>query len=247
MHRSLPFVLCSVFLVSCVSLPGPPATNFFSEPKLLHFAEAAASGDTSTLDRLIKSGVNVNATGRGDMTATLWALLHQNKKGVGYLLAHGANPNVQLTETFDDLVIEGNSVISFAAMHEDSWYLKEVLKHSGDPNLVNATRSHTPIFSSIFSRRPENARILIAAGANLNWQDRDGETALDAAAVACFYDLFYAMLEAEADPTIKNRWGSTVLSTIKTIRTDPKSSQWQWRQKVIDRMRAKGIDVDNGR
>src|SRR5258708_19686045 len=37
---------------------------------------------------------------------------------------------------------------------------------------------------------------------------RSGETALDAAAVACFYDLFYAMLEAEADPTIKNRWGS---------------------------------------
>ena len=51
------------------------------------------------------------------------------------MLAHGADPNVQLTEDFDELLIEGVSAMSYAAQHEDPWYLREVLTHGGNPNL----------------------------------------------------------------------------------------------------------------
>jgi uncharacterized protein len=247
MHRILLCVFIIVLFASCASLGGPPATKFFLDPQVRRLAEAAASGDTAELERLVSAGVSVNATGRGRLSPALWALLHQNKKGLAFLLAKGANPNVQLTEDFDELLIEGVSTMSYAARHEDSWYLKEVLKHGGDANLVNHTRSHTPILDSIFSSRTENAKLLISAGANLNWQDRNGATPLMAAAMLGQYDLVYEMLDAGADPTLTNKWGYSILYDINHMYTGRAGPQAQWRQKVIDRLRAKGIDTENGR
>ncbi len=61
------------------------------------------------------------------------------------------------------------------------------------------------------------------------------------------YDLILAMLDAGADPKLKTRWGTTIVSDIKLIRTDPKSEQWKWREKVINRLVTQGIDFENSR
>lgn len=237
----------SILFTSCVSVGAPPASKFFLDPQVRCLAEAAASGDTTELSRLVSAGVSVNAMGRGQVTPLLWALLHQNKKGLAFLLVHGADPNVQLTEDFDELLIEGVSTMSYAAQHKDSWYLKEVLAHGGNANLVNPIRSQTPIMAAIGSMRPENVKILISAGADLNWQDRDGRTPMMDATILNQYELICAMLDAGADPRLKTRWGTTIVSAIKMIRTDPKSEQWKWRAKVIERLIAQGINFDHER
>ncbi|MBP6864462.1 MAG: ankyrin repeat domain-containing protein [Candidatus Didemnitutus sp.] len=230
-----------------MSLGSPPASKFYVDLQARRLAEAAASGDAAELERLVSSGVSVNAIGRGQVTPLLWALLHQNKKGFAFLLNHGADANVQLTEDFDELLIEGVSAMSYAAQHKDPWYLKAVLSHGGNPNLVNPVRSQTPIMAAIGSMRPENVKILISAGANLNWQNRDGKTPMMDATTLNQYDLILAMLDAGADPKLKTRWGTTIVSDIKLIRTDPKSEQWKWREKVINRLVTQGIDFENSR
>jgi ankyrin repeat protein len=191
----------------------------------------------------LAGGTDISARGRAGMTPLIWAFLHQNKTGFALLLEHGADPNLQLTDTIDDLATKGSSAMSFAAMHEDIWYLQTVLKHGGDPNLVNAIRSNTPIVSSIFSLRIENAKLLIAAGANLNWQDRNGVTPLISAVIINQYELAYAMLEAGADPTLKTKNGATVLGYTRHPLVPERE---QSRQKVLEYLKAKGMDVKHG-
>jgi len=246
------WALVLVFAALCSSCDesSMKSSDFFDSKPQLALADAAAHGDIVKIDELITAGIDVNATGRGGMTALFWALLQQNKKGFAHLLERGANPNIQLTETLggsDSIVTAGNSAISFAAMHKDVEYLKTALLHGGNSNLINPLRTNTPIYESILALRVENAKALIAAGANLNYQDRDGETPMFVAATTSCYDLVFEMLEAGADPTIKNTWGYTILYPIRNIRTDPQSQQYKWRQKVIDRLKEKGMDVENGK
>jgi hypothetical protein len=118
------------------------------------------------------------------------------------------------------------------------------LNHGGDPNLENPTRSQTPILASLSSLRTENAKLLVSAGANGNWQDRSGQTPLMFAATLNQYEVVFQMLNAGADPTIKNKWGNTVAWEMKKIRIDPNSVQFQWKQRVIELLSAKGFDLN---
>jgi len=229
------------------------ANDYFEVKPQLALAEAAASGNTEKLKQLLVEGVQVDGRGKEGMTALIWAILQQNKKGFQYLLENGADPNIQMTDSnlaASDLTA-GNSAMSFAAMHEDPWYLEIVLKHGGNPNLVNPINGLTPIFECIMrstrsSSRLMHVKMLIAAGANLNFQGKNGETPIIAGATTSSYDLVYAMLEGGADPAIKDKWGYTVLSEIRAIHTDPASEQYKWRNKTIDFLKAKGIDVEHG-
>jgi ankyrin repeat protein len=247
--------MLSCAFAGCKSLE---ASDYFEAKPQIALAEAAAKGNTDKIDQLLAGGVDVNAQGKEGMTALIWAIFHQNKKGFQYLLEHGANPNLQLAddETSDfarELPFAGNSAMSFAAEHEDIWYLTQVLKHGGNPNLVNPFNGLTPIFEDIMrstrdSSRLMHVKMLIAAGANLNFQvEEDGDTPIIRAATASNYDMVYTMLKAGADPTIKEKWGNTILYPIKNINTDPASEQYQWRAKVIDFLKAKGIDVEHGK
>lgn len=183
------------------------------------------------------------------MTALIWAIIHQNKKGYQHLLERGANPNLQMTRSTltRDGLTDGNSAMSFAAMHEDPWYLEVTLKHGGDPNIVNPVKEVRPILQCIMlldrSRprpRLEQLKMLIAAGADLNARDGNGFTPMMIAAMENRYDMVFMMLQAGADPTIKLGSGATIVSIIKLIRTDPNNELYQWRGKVIELLKARG-------
>ncbi|MCX6934454.1 MAG: ankyrin repeat domain-containing protein, partial [Verrucomicrobia bacterium] len=96
----------------------------------------------------------------------IWALLKENKAGFQHLLARGAKPNLQ--------VVQGESAMSFAAIHRDSDFLRAALKHGGDPNLVNPRTYQTPIYDSMDHLRFDNISVLIANGADLNFRNRSG-------------------------------------------------------------------------
>jgi ankyrin repeat protein len=230
------------------------ASDYFEAKPQIALAEAAAKGNTDKISQLLAERADVNAQGKEGMTALIWSILHQNKDGFQYLLEHGANPNLQMTESTltDDGITDGNSAMSLAAMHEDIWYLSQVLKHGGNPNLVNPIKGVTPIFESIqlydaYHLRLEHVKMLIAAGANLNFQEKNGKTPLFWAAIANRYDIVYLMLKAGADPMIENKWGQTILSEIREDSTDPSHPLYQWRAKVIEFLKAKGVDVEHGK
>src|SRR6476469_7783173 len=57
------------------------------------------------------------------------ALLRTDRRATEILLIRGGDPNRQ--------DVEGDSAVSIASELQDAWFLNEVLKHKGNPNLVN--------------------------------------------------------------------------------------------------------------
>lgn len=244
MNRVRWFVLtglfgCGFLVSACHTAPdrfsNMTAENFFSNRAHIELAAAAAKGNTRKLNQLLKQGADLNARGKDDMTPLMWAMIRTNKAGFRYLLEHGANPNVPIDS--------GDSVMSVSAMADDPEYLDLVLKHGGNPNLVDPKRGVTPIFQSISSYNVSNVRKLIAAGADLNFRGTGGQTPAIRAAIVSQYEMVFYILEAGADPTIKDNLKATVADWAADDRIDPKSKGNEWRVKTLKLLKAKGVSI----
>jgi len=245
--------VCIIILLAASSAVGVYARSmkvgdYFEPGPQRALAEASGKGRIAEIEKLLSSGADINFQGREGMTALIWALLQQNKKGYQSLLEKGADPNLQMTESAltSDGLTDGNSATSLAAMHGDPWYLETTLKHGGNPNLVNPVKGVTPIFQCIMlydknHSRLEQLKMLIAAGADLNVRDRDGYPPIMIATISNRFDMVYTMLAAGADPSARSTANTTIVSIIRRIHTDPKHELYQWRVKVIEFLKAKGI------
>jgi hypothetical protein len=126
---------------------GWKSRDFFSDKGVIALCNAIEKKDLAEIDRLVKSGVNVNAKGRGNMTPLLWAF-PMGEEVFKQMLELGADPNVKLTERVLPVAFEpGDSVMIACATHDvldgllhngyfpgarmDN-YLKLALKHSGE-------------------------------------------------------------------------------------------------------------------
>lgn len=69
------------------------------------------------------------------------------------------------------------------------------------------------ITASLFDKR-EMAKILIEAGADLDFQNNDGATALHTAAFFCRAEIVKMLLDKGADKTIKNKFGATAYESV---------------------------------
>lgn len=67
----------------------------------------------------------------------------------------------------------------------------------------------SPLISAAVFGKPEAARLLIDAGADINFQNNDGSTALHTSAFFCHPDIVKMLLDKNADKTIKNKYGAT--------------------------------------
>lgn len=67
----------------------------------------------------------------------------------------------------------------------------------------------SPLISACVFGKPEVAKILIDAGADINFQNNDGSTALHTSAFFCHPDIVKMLLDKGADKTIKNKYGAT--------------------------------------
>ncbi len=243
----------------CISVKAgaPKASDYFQTKPQLELAIAAGKGQTNKIDALLKSGADVNARGNYGMTVLLWCFLQQNKNAFEFLLEHGADPNIQMEANAPDLGevlgLGGTSVMDLAPRDKDTWYLDQVLKHGGNPNLVNPVSKRTPIYWVMLSIRQENLKnmeMLIAAGAQVNFQDgQRGYTPLMFAAISDRYDMAYALLEAGADPTLKDIRGHTIVYFANNggPHLDQKGWVYPWYLKVIDLLKSKGMDMDEGK
>jgi uncharacterized protein len=228
------------------------ARNFFEGRAEQDLANAIAKGDESRIAYLQSLGTSVAAQGKEGMTFIYWAVLNRSKHGLMYLLSHGANPNV----TFDPKgtrfagfpdILEGSSPISVAAKLEDPWFLRQLAEHGGDINLVNPISGQSPLMEALASNRRENVHYLVSRGAELDTVDNIGFTPLAAAIGNQKFDIAYELLVAGADPTIPiARNGATILAILRhTPIPDPPQSDW--REKVIDLLEKRGLDVVNGK
>lgn len=81
----------------------------------------------------------------------------------------------------------------------------------------------SPLISAALFDKPEMAKILINAGADINFQNNDGSTALHVAAFFCRPEIVKMLLEKKADKTIKNKYGATPYENVAGPYADVKS------------------------
>jgi ankyrin repeat protein len=72
----------------------------------------------------------------------------------------------------------------------------------------------SPLISASVFGKTEEAKMLIDAGADVNFQNNDGSTALHTAAFFCRPEIVKMLLAKHADKTIKNRFGATPYESV---------------------------------
>lgn len=72
----------------------------------------------------------------------------------------------------------------------------------------------SPLISASLFDKPEMVRILLNAGADINFQNNDGSTALHTAAFFCRPEIVKMLLDKKADKTLKNKYGATALDNV---------------------------------
>lgn len=72
----------------------------------------------------------------------------------------------------------------------------------------------SPLISAAVFGKSDIARILIDAGADVNFQNNEGSTALHSAAFFCRPEIVKMLLDKKADKTIKNKYGATAYQSV---------------------------------
>jgi ankyrin repeat protein len=92
--------------------------------------------------------------------------------------------------------------------------LKQHIAAGSDINVRDPFGGSSPLISAAVFCKSEEAKILIDAGADINFQNNDGSSALHTAAFFCRPEIVKMLLEAGADKTIRNKYGATAYESV---------------------------------
>jgi ankyrin repeat protein len=204
---------------------GWKAEDFFNDLKVIELCRAIENTDVPEMQRVIAAGADVNTIGKDGMTPLLWAFPDRKLERFECLLKHNANPNVTIRANFgreskpfhpypaggsfypDRGYISGKSVTHLAARSPEIEYLRLVLNHGGNPNLVDQETGVTPL-DIVLERHfyvdmLQRVEMLISKGADVNHycQYKGGTPAMLAVQADRFPIALY-LLKAGADPTL---------------------------------------------
>jgi ankyrin repeat protein len=141
---------------------------------------AARSGYPDIVEQLLSKDANPNAHGARGQTALMWAVAQKHPDVVKVLLAHGANIQAKSDVWNDVEAVPPHGVLAY----------NKAIPHGGETALMFAARVGDL----------ESAKLLVAAGANVNDADAWGVSATVLAAHSDFRDLAEFLLDKGADP-----------------------------------------------
>ncbi|MCA9742567.1 MAG: ankyrin repeat domain-containing protein [Deferribacteres bacterium] len=104
--------------------------------------------------------------------------------------------------------------LHMAALTGNLEAIQQHIQAGSDLNLREPTRGSTPLITAIVFDKPEVAKALIDAGADINLQNNEGSTPLITAAFFCRKEIVRTLLEKGADKTIQNNAGRTALDAV---------------------------------
>jgi len=141
---------------------------------------AARSGNADVVQQLVARGANVNARAARGQTALMWAAAQKHPNVVKALLAQRADVHAR----------------------SESWRQMEAVSPHGVPeyNREIPYGKNTPLMFAARVGDLESARLLVAAGANVNDEDAWGVSVVTLAAHSGFRDLVEFLLDKGADP-----------------------------------------------
>jgi ankyrin repeat protein len=141
---------------------------------------ASRSGSADVVEQLLQKGADVNARAARSHTALMWAAAQRHPEVVEVLLEKGADVHRRSDVWSQVMAVPPHGVPLY----------NKVIPHGGETALLFAARSGDLA----------SARLLVAAGANVNDADAWGVSATVLAAHSGFGDLVAFLLERGADP-----------------------------------------------
>lgn len=142
---------------------------------------ASRTGNPVVAELLIAKGADVNAKGSRNQTALMWAVAQKHPDVVKVLLAHGANVHARSATWTDVEAVPPHGYLPY----------NKAIPHGND----------TPLMFAALVGDLASAKLLVAAGANVNDADAWGVSVTTMAAHSRFEDLVEFLLEKGADPS----------------------------------------------
>jgi ankyrin repeat protein len=140
---------------------------------------AARAGNAEVVDLLAARGANVNARASRGQTALMWAVAQKHPAVVKVLIARKADLHARSDAWSQVMAVFPHGILDY----------NRSIPHGADSALMFAARSGDL----------ESARLLVAAGANVNDEDAWGVSAITLAAHSGFRELVVFFLEQGAD------------------------------------------------
>ncbi len=114
--------------------------------------------------------------------------------------------------------------IHTAVLTENSEALRQHIAAGTNINEKDPFGGSSPLISAALFGKTEQVKILIDAGADINFQNNDGSTALHIASFFCRPDIVRILIDKGADKTIKNKYGATPYDGVAPSFSDVKNT-----------------------
>lgn len=211
-------------------------------------AKAVDVEDTIRIKKILKRGkidVDIREPKFGK-TLLLWAVTQKKYYSAKALLEMGADPNLQ------DYSNSKSAIIEAAFNDETSKFLKLVLKFGGDPNNYADTTINNYLHSPLIAASKvsiENVKLLIDAGAEVNYTVGGNVNALRAATISQKpYIVWYLLSKCKADftkPMIKTVFTNENLYITNLLRNwlfDLDSEEYKMKMRIVEYLRQNSMD-----
>lgn len=176
------------------------SNDAFDSPTTAPLADAVRRGDVAEIRRQLEH-VPADTPGSDGDTLLMDAIRQRRVASVEALLEGGADPNRTNSR--------GDTPVHAAAFSGDSAVLRAVLAHGGDADARNPNTGATPLIQAVLSPNPDQASVLLDAGADPDRADRNGETPLHVAGRTNTGAAVLALLRAGARAAATNARGAT--------------------------------------
>jgi len=163
---------------------------------------AVHKGDIYASKRLLAKGIDVNSRYMDGETLLMRAAVDGHTDVVKLLIQKGANVNQN--DSF------GFTALGLAVLNNRLIIVQYLLKHKANVN--GMLHGELPLVLAADKSNLQMTRLLLANGANVDDQDRWGNTALIAATARDTEALVSLLLDKKANPSIRNKRGENALS-----------------------------------
>jgi len=104
--------------------------------------------------------------------------------------------------------------LHMAVIDENLEAVKQHIKVGTDLDIREPSGGSSPLITAAVFGKTESALLLIEAGADVNFRNKEGSTPLHTAAFFCHTEIVEALLDNGADASLKNQAGSTALESV---------------------------------
>jgi uncharacterized protein len=237
MHR-LRLLACVLLVLNSATGCARPSMNndAFSNPELAPLADAVRRGDAPEIRRHLER-VPADTLGGNGETLLVEAIHRRKPASVEALLEGGADPN--------RVNARGETPVHVAAFEGDPEALRALLARGGDPDVQNPRTGETPLMRALLSPNRTQYEVLLDAGADPNLADKNGGTALHAAASTNNGAAILRLLEKGARPQAKNSGGATFQDAYFGYRRELLNERGrEERRQIIAWLKAHGVPLE---